>query len=728
MKEPRLFIPRGGEVAWSGPSAFANARLYGFAVKADKTLVHEMLTRYIGWPSQALGLHIDVCGTMFDRVFFIFLDSDRHQLPISGGKFEAGHHERLFAIVVLGHRRAPDPGLVLFAPYVYNSDTPGWRADREIYGYPQQRGDVDIDLDRDKLPSVLSVKAPAIERFGKNATAESRVILRIESKPGPALAAPIPNTIAEAMARTLEKSTNVTPHGPGAVPLVTHPRLGRSAADVSFFKRHCPGGAVPPGPDPEPGDLDNLIRVLMSGSTPMLFLKQFRDILYADRACYQAIVEARFKISGRAEKILTGNYQLTMEDSDSVPIRRELGIQKGDVPVDFAFLVELDELSVAGAHVISNPYWSPAVESSVADESSRLPRYVDRGGEAVWRQPSLLHGARIYGFGVPVPEQNQKALLDTYVNKVASDSKSTYGPETFELRTIPGLEFVMLLFVDYERITSGSDVDMHLGGSHYREFLVVQLALSADEAYPELDWFVPFIYLDTDSPRLAGREIFGYPKQLGTIGAFKRYHDGRSGLEPAKELEVSATVIHDVSQKRAELRSVVKIAGPEDAPAIKGRYLKVQPLVEALMKDAGPAAGAIENALVFAGLGNVFLKQFRDCAKPEYACYQAVCKTDTVPGRFRGAGCLDPSGYTITIENHASEPLLGLINGSRAPGPPAIISPIFAFWLDVDLELTSGSVIANPLEAEYAPDISGGRTPRGPAVPRMIRRFRQPEC
>ena len=133
------YIARGGEVAWIGLSGYRDVELYGFAIKADPTLVHDMWSRYVGEPSQELGVHIDVRGTTLDHVLFVFVDSERHQQSRNPGS-EGRYREQLFAVVVLGYRRRPDPGLVLFAPYLCASDTPGWEADREIYGYPRVHG------------------------------------------------------------------------------------------------------------------------------------------------------------------------------------------------------------------------------------------------------------------------------------------------------------------------------------------------------------------------------------------------------------------------------------------------------------------------------------------------------------------------------------------------------------------------------------------------------------
>ena len=141
-----------------------------------------------------------------------------------------------------------------------------------------------------------------------------------------------------------------------------------------------------------------------------------------------------------------------------------------------------------------------------------------------------------------------------------------------------------------------------------------------------------------------------------------------------------------------------------------------QQLLQCLGQRQRAAAG-FDNALSFSHVGNVFLKQFRDCADPKIACYQAVCKTDTVPGRFHGGGAVDPSHYTIRIPRLASEPLLSYIGQGDARALEEQITPAFAYWAELDVELTNGRVIANPYEIDYVPDVSctrdrENRTPR----------------
>ena len=64
------YVPRAAEEMWTAPSTFKNVTLHGFVVKADSTLLDDVLTRYIDRPSQDLGLRVAV-ETTFDHVLFL---------------------------------------------------------------------------------------------------------------------------------------------------------------------------------------------------------------------------------------------------------------------------------------------------------------------------------------------------------------------------------------------------------------------------------------------------------------------------------------------------------------------------------------------------------------------------------------------------------------------------------------------------------------------------------
>jgi hypothetical protein len=253
----------------------------------------------------------------------------------------------------------------------------------------------------------------------------------------------------------------------------------------------------------------------------------------------------------------------------------------------------------------------------------------------------------------------------------------------------------------------------------------MQLAISRNPDYPELDWFIPFIYLDVDAPRLAGREIYGYPKQFGEV-SITRYAKG----DAAQDLRLESTVIRRGSTE-ASREIVISVTGPQAPPRVVQRYTSSQEMFWDLweqsyqpkgdyqrqrvfpidgvsqieegmphshtlaLAEGSPGPGAeVINAVLMNNIGNVFLKQFRASENPEQVCYQAVCKTDTVPAIFRGGEQLDPSEYAIQVQALESEGLVEYLDESCGIDP---IQPVFAYWLDMDFELTAGRVIANPL-------------------------------
>jgi hypothetical protein len=339
-------------------------------------------------------------------------------------------------------------------------------------------------------------------------------------------------------------------------------------------------------------------------------------------------------------------------------------------------------------------------------------------------------------------------MLERYVNEVSRASTSKYGARKFRLRPCPGLDTVMLVFADYERITSTNDDDRRLGASSYREFLVMQLALSEDREFPELDWFIPFIYLDTDAPRLAGREIYGYPKQFATIPEFEYYEAGGQPLEFAKKLSLS-TVAFRQGNNTAGPETLIEVEGiSPQPPAVRNRYANAQEMFLDQLNSSRPDQAqtiidllhgrrspslrqslrvSVFNALLFSHVGNVFLKQFRDCADPRLACYQAVCKTDTTPAAFHSGASVDPRAYRIKIDELASDPLLRYVSGESADVKKTL-TPVFAYAATLDFELTNGRVIVNPFEAPYVPDVSASAThARAWSGTRIVRRSFQSE-
>ena len=120
----------------------------------------------------------------------------------------------------------------------------------------------------------------------------------------------------------------------------------------------------------------------------------------------------------------------------------------------------------------------------------------------------------------------------------------------------------------------------------------MQLAISDDPEFPELDWFIPYICLDTDAPRLGGREIFGYPKQLGTIDPFELYAEGAAQIDIAKTLELRTTAILDAAKDLAARdTTVVTVKGPPVAPRIRAYSNPLDMLLDLWRSSGLPIGG-----------------------------------------------------------------------------------------------------------------------------------------
>jgi hypothetical protein len=86
----------------------------------------------------------------------------------------------------------------------------------------------------------------------------------------------------------------------------------------------------------------NLGEELGLGNIPLVFLKQFRDVTYSDRACYQAIIASFCKLTGFSSAHFLGDYQITLFDYPSDPIRQDFGFPEGPLKPKLSFYLEYD--------------------------------------------------------------------------------------------------------------------------------------------------------------------------------------------------------------------------------------------------------------------------------------------------------------------------------------------------------------------------------------------------
>ena len=322
--------------------------------------------------------------------------------------------------------------------------------------------------------------------------------------------------------------------------------------------------------------------------------------------------------------------------------------------------------------------------ASTTNSMTRLPAFVEHGGEIACRHPADAINTRMYGFVV----NGDRELLDRYCEVMFN--RPSAGTEHWRAA---GGE-VLLNFVDIPTMGSTDLLDRRLGVCAEREAAIWFPVV--DTRRDRFAWAVPYMFVDSALALAGGREVYGFPKQMGTL-------DIPRSSTPPRSLSVSSVTLpthspdsvaadHPVITVRRE-GAATTLSPPWDHP--------VQALGEigrAVLGAVGDTRNVAPEALFFGqmveeNLPMLLLKQFRDAHQQGAACYQAVLTVDMAVTFFRTGGML-PNDYTITFADLSGEPM------SRELGVPSTCSPRLAFWLEFDFLVRLGNILS---------EVTGGR-------------------
>jgi hypothetical protein len=229
---------------------------------------------------------------------------------------------------------------VWYLPYVFTDTGQTVATGREVYGYPKQIATFGDDYPDELLSGGgTTVRGLCIDPFRPDAEATLRPMIsarRDASAPGPA--GPLASS-----------------HSPGFSILeefrAVFPGELQVSAELPFGTAPGPSAVITPADAPAPPRsapvrpwvrrvIDALqsialaaepveLIVDMIANPTLVFLKQFRDVSCATKACYQAVVEARLAvhaIGASYEALPAGQFEIRFEDWASHPIATDLGI------------------------------------------------------------------------------------------------------------------------------------------------------------------------------------------------------------------------------------------------------------------------------------------------------------------------------------------------------------------------------------------------------------------
>ncbi len=216
------------------------------------------------------------------------------------------------------------------------------------------------------------------------------------------------------------------------------------------------------------------------------------------------------------------------------------------------------------------------------------------------------------------------------------------------------------------------------------------LAHRIDGGLFNLRWIPAYLFVDSGPALVSGREVWGFPKQLG------RFHFSPQTKDPgaARTWDAEGWVVSPFgpdSPARWAMMFQARPKAPVAPPQRSGVLKSLEALAEAtgrrLTGDFVTAAGRLRDAISAGGMTMAFLKQFPDCATPASACYQAVVEADATITGYRGSGLTDDE-YEVRITTFDSHPYLselGISTDWQSVGQ--------GFWMDFDFEQKLGRAV-----------------------------------
>jgi hypothetical protein len=303
--------------------------------------------------------------------------------------------------------------------------------------------------------------------------------------------------------------------------------------------------------------------------------------------------------------------------------------------------------------------------------SEARPIYLPRAGEQAFAPPYRQAGCSLYAFAIPADPERLQRIVDRYLA----------GPTAGRVRPLVDARHVLLYFCDFAQSQSHDPVDAHrgwLGECECGLWIPLRLTGSTVPAF-----YTHAMFVDSGPAMCSGREVLGFPKELGLL---------RVPRDPATAAVLAISVLADGEgrSRAGSWRPLVELERREGRTDAAGHdvrrwaeILGVEPTGDGPLQRTAHAL----RALARAGRGRADfynLKQFRDCADPRRACYQAVVRARAGLVAARRVTAVGDYAYRVhACPGHPIADELGLPLEGRTSG----------VFLDLDFDFECGEVL-----------------------------------
>jgi hypothetical protein len=318
-----------------------------------------------------------------------------------------------------------------------------------------------------------------------------------------------------------------------------------------------------------------------------------------------------------------------------------------------------------------------------------MMHYIEYGGQIVMPPPFKLLGCMMYGFFFDGEKSKLQSVLDNRLNFASEQTKRKYTVLTND---------VLATFATTPKAVSLDPIGSQLGYTIEDELVLWIVALESIKVRNtwkpnRIVYYIPYIFVNNILTTVAGREIYGIPKTMGTFVIPKQPHEASyfeastSGFKTFSPNSVFEECPLFVVQKDQTNKSIDTLKTWADGKEALSDFRDLVSSNNSITKDIGIRFCLNEiSDLAAARLPSVMLKQFRNLTDGTSTCYQRLVEAPFQINAFYGGGLLS-NNYELKLTQMASFPIsesLGLSSGQK---------PRAAFWINMDFTLELGKEI-----------------------------------
>jgi hypothetical protein len=272
-----------------------------------------------------------------------------------------------------------------------------------------------------------------------------------------------------------------------------------------------------------------------------------------------------------------------------------------------------------------------------------MATYVPFPAEQSLPPPGKLADTRYFYFFLNADPAKTQGLVNRYFNDRMGE------------RRYHASNLVLLTFSHVHELTSA---DPATGSICYKDiafWMPIWKSEGAVLASPPDCLFPPYIFVDNMATMATGREVFGLPKQPGRF----RMPEKLAELEKDPDSELTLEVVGSIAEGGLnDWRKLATVQREERGTAL-GRstdFLAPFRLLDAL-RGVPTAARGIALPEWLGGTRALGLKQFRDAAHPDQACYQSIVEAPLVAENTRETVQLTDR-WRVKFEDLDSHPVM----------------------------------------------------------------------